>query len=71
MKIDIDQISFGVPAAERDTDLLSCFVSSDTYENLRSGKKTIILGNRGTGKSALFRKLAVEERSKGNIIVEL
>jgi len=71
MTISIDKINFGVPAAERDNDLLTCFVSSETYENLRTGKKTIILGNRGAGKSALFRKLAEEERRRSNIVINL
>lgn len=71
MTISIDKINFGVPAAERDDDLLTCFVASETYENLRTGKKTIILGNRGAGKSALFRKLAEEERRRSNIVINL
>ena len=66
-----DKINFGVPAAERDNDLIDCFVTSDTFRNLQQGKKTIILGNRGSGKSALFRKLSQEERQKGNITIEL
>jgi hypothetical protein len=71
MTIKFEDIVFGVPAAERDNDLMDCFVSSETYENLRIGKKTIILGNRGSGKSALFRKLSEEERRKGNITIQL
>ena len=71
MSIDIEKLSFGVPAAERDDDLLACFVSSETYQNLQSGQKTIILGNRGTGKSALFLKLAEDEKRKGNIVISL
>lgn len=68
--LDINKLTFGSPAAERDSDLLDCFVNSETYQNLKLAKKTIILGNRGSGKSALFRKLA-EEKSKGNIIIQL
>ncbi len=43
MNIELKEIYFGVPAAERDDDLLDCFVSSETYENLQSGKKTSLL----------------------------
>ena len=71
MDINIKDLNFGVPAAERDEDLFSCFVSSEAYSNLQAGKKYIILGNRGSGKSALFLKLAQEERLKNNIVVEL
>lgn len=64
-------IKFGVPAAERDTDLIDCFVESDTYSKLASGAKTVILGNRGTGKSALFRKFSSDEIAKGNAVINL
>ena len=68
--LEINKLTFGSPAAERDADLIDCFVNSETYQNLKLAKKTIILGNRGSGKSALFRKLA-EEKSKDNIIIQL
>lgn len=71
MKQTQTQFTFGVPAAERDDDLYACFVSSEIYANLRDGKKTIILGNRGSGKSALFKMIAEEERKRGNIVISL
>jgi len=71
MELSLERLTFGVPAAERDEDLIACFVSSRAYVNLEAGKKAIILGNRGSGKSALFRKLAKEENAKGNVVVEL
>ena len=71
MELSVDKIFFGVPAAERDDDLIACFVTSETYNRLSQGKKTIILGNRGSGKSALFKKIADDEKLKGNIIVQL
>jgi energy-coupling factor transporter ATP-binding protein EcfA2 len=71
MKENLSQFTFGVPAAERDDDLYTCFVSSEIYANLREGKKTIVLGNRGSGKSALFRMLAEEEKKRGSLIISL
>jgi hypothetical protein len=71
MELTIDNLFFGVPAAERDDDLVACFVTSETYNRVSQGKKTIILGNRGTGKSALFKKIADDERQKGRLIVQL
>jgi len=56
-------ISFGVPAAERDEDLYDCLSPPKYMQIFREGKKTIILGNRGSGKSALFKMLAREERA--------
>ena len=43
--LDLRELIFGVPAAERDDDLISCFVPSSVYDNIKSGKKTIILAN--------------------------
>ena len=71
MNTDLKNLSFGVPAAERDEDLHACFVSSDTYTGLESGKKTIILGNRGAGKSALFRQLGERAKAKGHVVITL
>jgi len=71
MELSIEKLFFGVPAAERDDDLIACFVTSETYNSLAKGQKTIILGNRGSGKSALFKKIADDESRKGNIIVQL
>ena len=71
MSIPLDKITFGVPAAERDNDLMDCFVSSEAYNNFSIGKKTIVLGNRGSGKSALFRKLNDDQIIKGNITINL
>jgi hypothetical protein len=71
MMTQVTHFTFGVPAAERDDDLSACFVSSEMYESLRRGQKSIVLGNRGSGKSALFRKLAEEERKAGNAVIAL
>lgn len=71
MSVSLKDISFGVPAAERDDDLLTCFVASETYTRLVRGQKTIILGNRGSGKSALFKKMAMEQTKKGHIVIQL
>jgi len=71
MSVDLKDLTFGVPAAERDDDLFACFVSSDTYNSLETGKKTIILGNRGAGKSALFRQLGERSKSKGRLVIPL
>lgn len=69
--MNLKQIRFGVPAAERDDDLSECFVVNDSYERIRSGSKNIILGNRGSGKSALFRKLKEEESKHGHLVISL
>ncbi len=66
-------LDFGAPAAERDIGrgLEKYFVESTAFERVRSGAKTIILGNRGSGKSAIFKVLASRERAAGTIVIEL
>ena len=71
MTATVANLTFGVPAAERDEDLFACFVFSETYSNLESGEKAIILGNRGAGKSALFKQLAKREKVKGSLVIQL
>jgi hypothetical protein len=51
--VDLEKLSFGAPAAERDTALASYFVESDAFKLLQKRKKTIVLGNRGAGKAIL------------------
>ena len=66
-------LDFGAPAAERDMGrgLEKYFVESAAFQRVRSGAKTIILGNRGSGKSAIFKVLASRERSAGSHVIEL
>ncbi|GAA1004834.1 hypothetical protein Aple_079960 [Acrocarpospora pleiomorpha] len=66
-------LDFGAPAAERDIGrgLEKYFVESPTYQRVEAGDKTIVLGSRGSGKSAIFQILARRERSKGSRVIEL
>jgi hypothetical protein len=66
-------LDFGAPAAERDMGrgLEKYFVESAAFQRVRSGAKTIILGNRGSGKSAIFKVLASREQAAGSIVIEL
>lgn len=71
--IDLARLSFGAPAAERDIaqGLAQYFVESDAFGRLEARQKTIVIGNRGTGKSALFKVLADRSRKAGSIVLEL
>lgn len=66
-------LNFGAPAAERDINqgLKAYFFESESYMKLKDGTKSVILGNRGSGKSAIFKMLAEERKSKGHMVVEL
>lgn len=78
----IEEVDFGQLAAENDIGpatsspllvrgLEKYFVESDDYKRVRAGVNTIVLGNRGSGKSAIFQILARAERSEGNHVIEL
>ncbi|WP_396448043.1 P-loop ATPase, Sll1717 family [Actinomadura sp.] len=69
----LDVLDFGTPSAERDISrgLEKYFVESAAYQRVRSGAKTILMGNRGSGKSAIFKVLARRERAAGSHVIEL
>jgi hypothetical protein len=71
--IDLTKLSFGAPAAERDIaqGLAQYFVESDAFGRLAARQKTIVIGNRGTGKSALFKVMADRSQKAGAIVLEL
>ena len=69
----MSRLNFGAPAAERDINegLDDYFVESDAFRRVASGKKTVVLGNRGTGKSAIFKVIASRNRHAGTSVIEL
>lgn len=73
MTLDLKKLNFGAPAAERDINvgLIDYFVESEAFKRLASRTRTIVLGNRGTGKSAIFKILADRARRKGTLVLEL
>lgn len=70
---NVKAVKFGAPAAERDINkgLKEYFVETGSFNRLKEYKKTIILGNRGTGKSALMKMLASYYKEKDSIVVEM
>lgn len=71
--MNLRKVKFGAPAAERDIKqgLYAYFVESEAFERVTSGQKTLVLGNRGSGKSAIFKVFAEREREKGTVVLEL
>jgi hypothetical protein len=70
--MDLTQLQFGKPAAERDLDgLREYFIESATFSRIMSGEKRFVLGNRGAGKSAIFKTVAQREKVAGNVVLEL
>ncbi|MGP1375427.1 MAG: P-loop ATPase, Sll1717 family [Almyronema sp.] len=73
MRLDISKLNLGSDSAERDitVGLSEYFYQNSTYHKFLNSHKTILVGNRGTGKSAIFKYIAITEAKKGNLILEL
>lgn len=71
--IDLKRLNFGAPAAERDLDqgLKQYFYESESYKRILQEGKSVVLGNRGSGKSAIFKILVELYKRQGNIVIEL
>lgn len=69
----LEKLSFGAPAAERDITqgLRDYFVESDEFRRFEAGQRSILLGNRGAGKSAIFKVLAERSRHSTTLVIEL
>jgi energy-coupling factor transporter ATP-binding protein EcfA2 len=70
---DLRRISFGALAAERDfgLGLKDYFVESESFRRIRDGERFVVLGNRGSGKSAILKMVGEHERSLGSLVIEL
>ena len=64
-------IDFGKLAAENDDLLSRYFVRTEAFERVLDGERWFVLGNRGSGKTAIFRGLADSKRRSGDIIIHL
>lgn len=53
----INEIKWGDDSAEKDPCLLNYFVASDSFRRLHEKSKSIVIGRKGSGKSALRKKL--------------
>lgn len=71
--MDLKDLDLGAPAAERDIvhGLVDYFVESEAFRRVAARERTIILGNRGTGKSAIFKVLADLSRRGNARVLEL
>ncbi len=56
----ISDISWGDDSAEKDPFLLKYFVESSAFSRLKQKQKNIVIGRKGSGKSALRKKLEEE-----------
>ena len=59
----LDEINFGSSVAEFDEDLEKHFVETETFRSVINGMGDIIAGDKGTGKTAIYRILKKNYRS--------
>ncbi len=73
MLSDVKQVNFGKLAAEREADdgLRNYFLQTGAFTRLRDGDKTILLGNRGAGKSAIIKMLLDYYKQQNCLVTEL
>lgn len=62
----LSEINWGDDSAERDNDLLSYFIGTESYNRLSNKTKAIVVGRKGAGKSALRKKLEADFKSQGD-----
>lgn len=55
--MNLNEIAWGDDSAERDERLLAYFVDTESYKRLSEKSKFIVVGRKGSGKSALRKKL--------------
>jgi hypothetical protein len=73
MPRDIRLLNLGSDSAERDiaVGLAEYFYHNSTYQKFFNSSKTILVGNRGAGKSAIFKYMAAAEARRGHLVIEL
>jgi hypothetical protein len=62
----LSDIDWGNDSAERDPNLLQYYVTPSDYDRLLAFRKFLVIGRKGSGKSAIRRKLLSDFSSKGN-----
>ncbi len=63
------KLNFGGDVAERDVDLLQYFISTKAFARVDSGSASVIIGPKGSGKTAILRALQAKRGSANSIII--
>jgi len=65
----LNRIDWGDDSAEKDKHLLEYFVSSDAFQRLAERRRALVVGRKGSGKSALLKKLEEKFSSESDTYV--
>lgn len=63
------KLDFGVDVAERDVDLPKYFISTKAFSRVENGSATVIIGPKGSGKTAILRELQAKRGSANTIVI--
>lgn len=69
--VELRSLDLGPVAAEKDLDLPQYFVETPYYKRAQTGDRTLFLGRRGSGKTAMFRILSEELRTPNSVVVQI
>ncbi|HEX2946302.1 MAG TPA: hypothetical protein VHT96_10150, partial [Clostridia bacterium] len=69
-KVDVVQL-FGKDRAQEDANLKHYFIKTSQYSEIASGSRELVLGRKGSGKSAIFQTLADEKETHDEIPVKI
>lgn len=69
-QIDIENI-FGKDRAQEDMNLSKYFIKTSQYDVIKAGLKELVLGRKGSGKSALYSVLTNELQNEKNIVINI
>ncbi|WP_295881603.1 hypothetical protein [uncultured Thiohalocapsa sp.] len=64
----LGELRFGVGTAEQQDDFLATFVETDMVRKALSPAAALVLGRKGAGKTALFRRLAEDAQMPGVVV---
>src|SRR5690625_1217877 len=69
--MNLRDLDLGALAAEDDQALADYFLRTEAFERVATSKKWIVLGNRGVGKTAIFKYLQQDREEAGELVVTL
>lgn len=68
---DLTKIDLGKDEAEQDQRLREYFLKTSNYKNALVGTKTIVIGRKGAGKSAIFTLMRSELEDSGVLVIPI
>lgn len=69
--MNLQNIDLGKDEAEQDQRLKEYFLKTTSYQNALLGTKTIVIGRKGSGKSAIFTLMRSELEKAGTLVIPI